>query len=101
MLAVARNDCKMRRNTRVGGNVSRFRRNAFQALAVPKGGPAAVIENISADIRSVVTSPEFAEKVRPLDVFPKATSPQELDEAIRKEIERWTAIAKAAKITID
>jgi tripartite-type tricarboxylate transporter receptor subunit TctC len=68
---------------------------------VPKGVPPTVIENISADIRSVVSSPEFAEKVGPLGVFPKATSPQELDVMIRKEIERWTAIAKAANITVD
>jgi tripartite-type tricarboxylate transporter receptor subunit TctC len=33
--------------------------------------------------------------------LPKATSPQELDAIIRKEIERWTAIAKAANITVD
>jgi tripartite-type tricarboxylate transporter receptor subunit TctC len=75
--------------------------NAFQALAVPKGVPPAVIEKISADIRSVVSSPEFAEKVGPLGVFPKATSPQELDAIIHKEVERWTAIAKAANITVD
>jgi len=75
--------------------------NAFQAIAVPKGVSPAVIEEISADIRSVVSSPEFAEKVAPLGVFPKATTPLELDAMIRKEIERWTAIAKAANITVD
>ena len=75
--------------------------SAFQAIAVPKDVPPAVIEKISAHIRSVVSSPEFAEKVGPLGVFPKATSPQELDAIIRKEIERWTLIAKAANITVD
>jgi len=75
--------------------------SAFQAIAVPKGVPPAVIEKISADINSVVSSPEFAEKVGPLGVFPKPTSPQELDRIIRKEIERWTAIAKAANITVE
>jgi tripartite-type tricarboxylate transporter receptor subunit TctC len=75
--------------------------SAFQAIAVPKDVPPAVIEKISADINSVVSSPEFAEKVGPLGVFPKASSPQELDAFIRKEIERWTAIAKAADITVD
>ena len=54
-----------------------------------------------ASIRSVVSSPEFAEKVKTLGVFPKPTSPQELDALIGKEIERWTAIAKAASITVD
>jgi tripartite-type tricarboxylate transporter receptor subunit TctC len=33
--------------------------------------------------------------------LPKATSPAVLDAMIRKEIERWTAIAKAANITVD
>lgn len=75
--------------------------NAFQAIAVPKGVPPALIEKISADIGSVVSSPEFAERTGPLGVFPKATSPEGLDAIIRKEIERWTAIAKAANITID
>ena len=75
--------------------------SAFQAIAVPKGVPPAVIGKISADINSVVSSPEFAEKVAPLGAFPKATSPQELDAIIRKEIERWTAIAKAENITVE
>ena len=80
---------------------SGFDVNAFQALAVPKGVPPAVIEQISADINSVVSSPEFAERVGPLGVLPKATSPEGLDAIIRKEIERWTAIAKAANITVE
>jgi len=75
--------------------------SAFQALAVPKGVPPAVIEQISTDVGSVVSSREFAEKVGPLGVFPKATPPEVLDAIIRKEIERWTAIAKAANITVD
>ena len=37
----------------------------------------------------------------PLGVLPKATSPEGLDAIIRKEIERWTAIAKAANITVE
>jgi tripartite-type tricarboxylate transporter receptor subunit TctC len=75
--------------------------SAFQAIAAPKGVPPAVIEKISADINSVVSSPEFAAKVGLLGVFPKGTSPQELDAIIREEMQRWTAIAKAANITVE
>jgi tripartite-type tricarboxylate transporter receptor subunit TctC len=75
--------------------------SAFQAIAAPKGVPPALIEKISADINAVASSPEFIEKVGPLGVFPHATSPQELDAIVRKEIERWTAIAKAANITVN
>lgn len=75
--------------------------NAIQAIIVQKGVPAAVIDKISADIRIVVSSPEFADKVRPLGVFPRATTPQELDALFREEIERWSTIAKTANIQID
>jgi tripartite-type tricarboxylate transporter receptor subunit TctC len=75
--------------------------DAFQSIIVPKGVPPAVIDKISADIRSVVSSQEFAEKVGPLGVLPKVASPQELDALFLKEIERWSAIVKVANITVD
>jgi len=75
--------------------------SAFQAIIAPSGVPTSVIDKISADIRSVVSSPEFADKVEPLGVFAKSTTPREFDEMIRKEIDRWAAIAKAANITLD
>src|SRR5262249_15201943 len=35
---------------------------AFQAIIAPGGAPAAVLETVSTEIRSVVSSPEFTEK---------------------------------------
>jgi len=75
--------------------------SAFQAIIAPSSVPSSVIDKISADIRSVVSSPEFADKMKPLGVFPKSTTPRELNEMIRREIARWAAIAKAANITLE
>jgi tripartite-type tricarboxylate transporter receptor subunit TctC len=74
---------------------------AFNALVAPAGVPAPVLERLSADIRSVVNSPEFADKVRNLGIFPLGNTPQELDAWMRKEIARWAGIAKAANIKAD
>ena len=71
---------------------------AFNALVAPAGVPAPVLDRLSADIRSVVNSPEFADKVRNLGIFPLGNTPQELDAWMRKEIARWAGIAKAANI---
>jgi tripartite-type tricarboxylate transporter receptor subunit TctC len=71
------------------------------AIIAPSGVPVPVIDKISADIRSVVSSPEFDEKMKPYGVTPKSTTPQELDTMIRAEIDRWAAIAKAANIRVD
>jgi tripartite-type tricarboxylate transporter receptor subunit TctC len=74
---------------------------AFNALVAPAGVPAPVLDRLSADIRSVVNSPEFADKVRNLGIFPLGNTPQELDAWMRKEIARWAGIAKAANIKAD
>src|SRR6476646_5304859 len=74
---------------------------AFNALVAPAGVPAPVLDKLSGDIRSVVNSPEFADKVRNLGIFPFGNTPQELDAWMRKEIARWADIAKAANIKAD
>ena len=74
---------------------------AFNALVAPAGVPAPVLDKLSADIRAVVNSPEFADKVRNLGIFPLGNTPQELDAWMRKEIARWAEIAEAANIKAD
>ncbi len=74
---------------------------ACNALVAPAGVPAPVLDKLSADIRAVVNSPEFADKVRNLGIFPLGNTPQELDAWMRKEIARWAEIAKAANIKAD
>ena len=71
------------------------------AIIAPSGVPRPVFEKISADIRAVVSSPDFAEKMKPYGVVPKPTTPQQLDKLIRSEINRWGAITKAANIKVD
>jgi tripartite-type tricarboxylate transporter receptor subunit TctC len=75
--------------------------SAFQAIIAPSRVPSATIDKLSADVASVVSSADFAEKMAPLGVFPKSSTPPQLDEIIRKETERWGTIVKAANITVD
>jgi tripartite-type tricarboxylate transporter receptor subunit TctC len=74
---------------------------AFNAMVAPAGVPAPVLDKLSADIRAVVNSQEFAEKVRHLGIFPAGNTPQELDRWMREQIARWAEIAKAANIKAD
>jgi tripartite-type tricarboxylate transporter receptor subunit TctC len=74
---------------------------AFNAMVAPAGVPAPVLDKLSADIRAVVNSQEFADKVRHLGIFPAGNTPQELDLWMRGQIARWAEIAKAANIKAD
>ena len=74
---------------------------AFNALVTAAGVPAPVLNKLSADIRAVVNSPEFAEKTRNLGITPLGNTPQELDAWMREQIARWKEIAAAANIKAD
>jgi tripartite-type tricarboxylate transporter receptor subunit TctC len=74
---------------------------AFNAIVAPAGVPAPVLDKLSGDIRAVVNSKEFAEKVNHLGIFPLGNTPQELDAWMRKEIVRWKEIATAADLKAD
>jgi tripartite-type tricarboxylate transporter receptor subunit TctC len=74
---------------------------AFNALVAPAGVPAPVLDKLSADIRAVINSQEFAEKTRHLGIFPLGNTPQELSAWMREQIARWQEIAKAANIKAD
>jgi tripartite-type tricarboxylate transporter receptor subunit TctC len=74
---------------------------AFNALVVPAGVPMPVLDKLSGDVRAVVNSAEFADRVRHLGIFPLGNTPQELDAWMRDQISRWATIVKAANIKPD
>ena len=49
---------------------------ALNAHVAPAGVPAPVLDRLSADIRAVVNSPEFADKVKNLGIDAKGNTPQ-------------------------
>jgi tripartite-type tricarboxylate transporter receptor subunit TctC len=71
---------------------------AFQALFTSAGTPQPVVEKISTDVRAIVTSASFAEKVRPFGVTPQAMAPREIDAWVRSEIARWQQIVASANL---
>jgi tripartite-type tricarboxylate transporter receptor subunit TctC len=74
---------------------------AFQALFTGSGTPRPIVEKLSADVRAVVESKVFADKVAKFSVTPKAMSPKEIDDWMRSEIARWGEIVKAANIQVN
>jgi tripartite-type tricarboxylate transporter receptor subunit TctC len=74
---------------------------AFNALVAPGGVPTPVLDKLAVDIRAVVNSAEFAEKVRHLGIFPLGNTPAALDAWMREQIARWQEIATAANLKAD
>ena len=74
---------------------------AFNALVAPAGVPAAVLDKLSADIRAVVNSETFRERVKHLGINAYGNTPAELDAWMAREIARWQQVAKAANLKAD
>jgi tripartite-type tricarboxylate transporter receptor subunit TctC len=71
---------------------------AFQALFTSSATPQGVVEKISGDVRAIVTSASFVEKVRPFGVTPQAMTPREIDAWVRDEVARWQQIVTSANL---
>jgi tripartite-type tricarboxylate transporter receptor subunit TctC len=85
----------------IGESYPGFAVSTFTFLMGPAGVPEPILQRLSADVRAIVGSAEFAAKAKQLGVDPKSTSPEELRLIIRTEIEKWTEVAKAANITAE
>jgi tripartite-type tricarboxylate transporter receptor subunit TctC len=72
---------------------------AFNAAIAPAGIPGPILDKLSADIRAVVASAEFADKTRNLGINCWGSTPRELDQWFRQEITKWAEIARAANLS--
>lgn len=75
-----------------------FEASSIQMLLAPAATPREVIERISADVRSVVASSEYAARVKQAALNPHGSTPQELDAFIRSEIKKWEKVIHEANI---
>jgi len=71
---------------------------AFNAIVAQGGTPAPIIEKLSADIRAIVASDAFLDRVKNLGINAYGNTPVELGAWMAKEIARWQEVARAANI---
>ncbi|MBL6458869.1 tripartite tricarboxylate transporter substrate binding protein [Belnapia sp. T6] len=60
----------------------------------PRSMPASLRERIAGDVRAVAGEPDFAEKVRPLGMVPRAGTPDELARVVDENSQHWAERAR-------
>jgi tripartite-type tricarboxylate transporter receptor subunit TctC len=70
----------------------------WTAFFAPAKTPAAIVARLQKEIARVVQTPEVKERFAQMALNPVGGSSQELGARVQKDIEKWSAVAKAANI---
>ena len=73
----------------------------WTAFFVPAGTPAPIVKRLNEEVARVVRLPDIRERLNGLGIDPVGGSSEELARIVVRDIERWTAVAKAANIKND
>lgn len=83
----------------IGATLPGYDAVAFYGLHAPAQTPPQIVAKLHHEVGKVLGRPDVMERLDGLgmDVFPSAT-PQEFTAFMRKQIDTWTAVAKAANV---
>ncbi|HTO48499.1 MAG TPA: tripartite tricarboxylate transporter substrate binding protein [Burkholderiales bacterium] len=73
----------------------------WMGIFVPAATPAPIVKRLNEEVVRAVRLPDVRERLIALGVDPAGSSPEELARVLARDIERWTAVAKAANIKSD
>lgn len=73
----------------------------WNGLYAPAGTPEPIVQRLNADVRAVLADPTTIERLNNAGIYPSASSPEELRALLRRDVERWSRVIRAANIKLD
>ena len=73
--------------------------SAWYAIAGPKGLPIGVVARVNELVRSTLARPDIQETLRVQAAEPWASTPQEAQDFLAKDVKHWTQVVRAANIS--
>jgi tripartite-type tricarboxylate transporter receptor subunit TctC len=73
----------------------------WMGLFVPAGTPAPIVKRLNEEVARAVRLPDVRERLIALGVDPVGGTPEDLTRVLVRDLEKWTAVAKAANIKSD
>ncbi|MDE5451914.1 tripartite tricarboxylate transporter substrate binding protein [Bradyrhizobium sp. CSA112] len=75
-----------------------FEARSWNAIFAPKGTPPEVIKTLNAALREVLDMPELKKRALDLGIEAKASSPEEIQERLKADIDKWAKVIERAGI---
>ena len=73
----------------------------FTGFHAPAGTPAPIVTRLQREVARVVKLPEIRERLDQMSIVPSGNTPEEFRAIVARDIDKWTAVAKAANIKAD
>jgi tripartite-type tricarboxylate transporter receptor subunit TctC len=87
--------------TAVEAGLPKLDATSWFAVFAPINTPASIVNQLTTEIAKVMAEPAFKQKALEMGAEAVYMNPKQLDEFIKTENTRWTAVVKAAKIEAD
>ena len=81
--------------------VAGYEVDGWYGFLAPKATPAAVIRRLNAELAAVLSLPEIKERLLAAGIDAQASSPAEFHDRIARDIVRWAAVVKKARIAVE
>ena len=75
-----------------------FEARSWNAIFAPKGTPADVIATLNAAMREVLDMPELKKRALELGIELKGSTPEELRQRLKDDVEKWAKVIERAGI---
>ena len=74
---------------------------SWQAIFVPAGTPAPVVDRLHKEIRTILAQPEMQEKMKGFGMEPADMTPTQIASFQKAEVEKWAQVIKAAGVKVE
>ncbi len=74
--------------------------SSWQALAAPRGTPAAVMQILNREMVQATADPEFSRRLRQTGQTPGGSSIEAVNASMRAEVAKWAEVIKKAGIPL-
>ena len=76
-----------------------YQYNAWFGLLAPAKTPAAILKKVSEDVASVMKNADVIKRLEAMSAIPLVSTPEQFDDTIRSDAERYGKLLKAAGVT--
>jgi tripartite-type tricarboxylate transporter receptor subunit TctC len=83
------------------GGVKGYDGSSWQGVVMPAGTPREIVARIYKELATMLKAPDTREKFLAQGALASGMQPEEFTAFVKREAEKWSKVAKAAKVQVD